>query len=114
MPTVAQIVLTFTAFRALTLITTPPLPPTSQNTTYAPLSRFPSVHALSFLSHNQIFFEVETEAEVTVILFIKLIIGETNAGGHLAGCMRVARDGYHAWVRFTSTVLLISGALADW
>jgi hypothetical protein len=55
-----------------------------------------------------IFSELETEAKVTFILLIKLIIGEADAGKHLAGWMRVAHEGDRAWVRLPSTVYLIS------
>jgi hypothetical protein len=114
MPTVAQITLVFTAFQARTLITTPLLPPTSQNTPSTPLPRFPSsAPALSFLLLNQFFSELETEAKVTLILLIKLIIGEADVGEHLAGWMRVARDGDHGWVRLPS-LYLISRASAYW
>jgi hypothetical protein len=59
--------------------------------------------------------QLEMEAEVILILLIKLIINETDAGENLAGWMRVARDGdLRSCVRLPSTVYLISGTLAYW
>jgi hypothetical protein len=80
----------FELFRALTLITTPPLPPAPQ--TLSERSAFPlSLRGtrVVFLLPKQFSFELETEAEVILTLLIKLISGETDAGKPRPGWMRV-------------------------
>jgi hypothetical protein len=79
----------FTAFRALTLITTPPLPLAPQNALRA--LRFPACLCgtrVVFLLLKQFSSELEAEAEVILTLLIKLISGETDAGEPQPGWMR--------------------------
>jgi hypothetical protein len=75
-----QITVTFTTLRALTLITTPPLPPAPQ--TLSELSAFPfslpGTRIVVLL--KQFSSELEMEAEVILTLLIKLISGETDLG----------------------------------
>jgi hypothetical protein len=84
-----QITVMFTAFRALTLITTPPLPPAPQ--TLSELSAFPfslpGTRIVILL--KQLSSELEMEAEVILTLLIKLISGETDLGEPRPGWLRV-------------------------
>jgi hypothetical protein len=73
----------FTASRALTFITTPPLPPTPQNAVralcllaFSPALRNTHV-VIVLLKKNS--SELETVAGVFLTLLIKLVGGETNA-----------------------------------
>ncbi|KAI0268493.1 hypothetical protein BGY98DRAFT_1190607 [Russula aff. rugulosa BPL654] len=77
------------AFRALTLHTSPPLPPTptlSERST--PLPTLRGTRAV-FLVQKQFPFELEIEVEVTLTLLINLISGETDAGEPRPGWTRV-------------------------
>jgi Guanine nucleotide exchange factor in Golgi transport N-terminal len=82
-----QILLLFTAFRGLTLITTPPLPSAPQNERSAFLLA-PGGTRIVFLLLKQFSSELKTDAEVILTLLIKLIGGETDSLAPLLGCSR--------------------------
>ncbi|KAF8500790.1 hypothetical protein F5888DRAFT_1676338 [Russula emetica] len=80
----------FTAFRTLTLITTPPLPPASRNALRVlRFSACPPRHRVVFLLLKQFSSKLETEVDVILTLLIKLISGETDTGEPRPGWMRV-------------------------
>ena len=110
-----QITLIFTEFRALTLITTPPLP-LLPNKTFSERSAIRlalrGTRVFSLLL-KQFSPKLETEAEAILVQLIKLIGGKTDIGEpRPARVDEGARNGDLAQVRLP--LYLISGSLAYW
>jgi hypothetical protein len=95
----------FTAFRTLTLITTPPLPlllkTLSERSVFLLALRGTRV---VFLLLKQFSSKLETEADVILTLLIKLISGETDTGE--------PRPGYTRWRSCAGKAPLYSSFLA--